>query len=65
MSDKKQYEVIRKNCLTFEVGEVVELTDVQARRLVNKVKLSEPKTEKPEKKTFAKKSKSIDGGKDI
>ena len=65
MSDKKQYEVIRKNCLTFKLGQIVELTDKQAKSLVNKVKLSEAKTEKTAKKAFGKKSKSIDGGKDI
>ena len=63
MSDKKKYEVIRKNCLGHQVGDVIELTVKQAKRLVNKVKLSEFKAEKPAKKAFGKKSK--DGGKDI
>ena len=50
MSDKKKYEVTRKNCLSFEVGEVVELTTKQAKSLVNKVKLiGEKKAAKQEK----------------
>lgn len=35
----KEYEVVRKNTLDFEVGEIVDLTDSQAKSLVNKVKL--------------------------
>ena len=39
MSDlKKEYEVVRNHTLDFKVGSIVELTDKQAKKLVNKVK---------------------------
>lgn len=38
MSDKKKYEVTHKNCLSFKVGEIIELTDKKAKSLVNKIK---------------------------
>ena len=50
MSDTKKYEVTHKNCLSFEVGEVVELTDKKAKSLVNKVKLIVKKEVKQEVK---------------
>ena len=50
MSDLKSYEVIRKNCLSYDVGQVVELTDKRAKSLVNKVKLIVKKEVKQEVK---------------
>lgn len=64
MSDTKKYEVTRKGCLNFDLGDIVELTDDKARSLVNKVKpFVKPKEQV--KKVDSKKSKSKDGGKDV
>lgn len=43
MSEKKKYEVTKKHCLDYEVGEEVELTAKQSKSLVNKIKLVEEK----------------------
>ena len=45
-----KYEVIQKHTLGHKVGDVIELTENQAKCLVNKVKLV-PEREKPAKKT--------------
>ena len=69
MSESKEpktqkYEVTRKGCLSFDVGDIVELTDAKAKSLVNKVKpFVKPKDQV--KKVESKKAKSQDGGKDI
>ena len=62
MSDKNRYEVIARNCLDYEVGEIIELTDKKAESLVNKVKPTEIISKKAAKKVA---KKSEDGGKDI
>lgn len=43
--ETKKYEVTRKHCLDYKVGQIVSLTDDKARKLSGKVELYEPKLE--------------------
>jgi len=60
MSGTKKYKVTQKGCLKYAVGDVVELTDKQARSLVNKVEIiNQAKAEiATEKKSKGSKSKA-------
>ena len=47
---KQKYRVTQPNTLTYKVGDIVELTEVQAKRLVNKVEPAPKSAPKRRKK---------------
>ena len=57
MPETKKYIVTQKHALNYKVGEVIDLTNVDALKLVNKIKLA-PVVESPAKKETKKNKKA-------